>query len=85
MLRVRVEIVPHGVEAAAEVLDERFIGNDGTGGRATGSYDVYDADPRGKPYPRHEREGWLGRIEDYPRSPEHRRYIAAKALKMPDA
>ena len=85
MLRVRVEIVPHGIESAAEVLEERFIGNDGTGGHDIGSYDIYDEDPRGKPYPRNERTGWLGRIENIRRGPEHRRRLAAEALEMSGA
>jgi hypothetical protein len=85
MLRVRVEILPHGDESRAEILEERFVGNDGTGGDAIGNYDVYDLDPRGKPYPRELRTGWLGRLEGRRRGPDHRRRLAVEALEMPDA
>jgi hypothetical protein len=82
MLRVRVEVVPYGIEEAGEVIHERYIGNDGTGGHDIGSYDIYDEDPRGRPYPRHERPGWLGRLEGRRRDEDHRRRLAVEALEM---
>lgn len=48
MLRVKVELVPHGVEERAEVLDTILIANDGTGvcggpdEGGVGNYEVFD-------------------------------------------
>lgn len=40
MLRIRVEIVPDGDEAAASLLAEMHIANDGAGNEFTGTYEV---------------------------------------------
>lgn len=84
MIRVKVEIVPHGVESRAEVLDEVVIANDGTG-RATGqneggwgNYEVFDGDyPRVVDYPHMYAAGFIKHVE---RSPEHRIFLAEQAL-----
>lgn len=81
MLHVKVELVPHGIEAARCVLTEVFVGNDGTGNHDVGNYDVYVSDPRGKPYPRCERDGHIGRIENFNRA-EGRDKLAALALEL---
>lgn len=82
MLRVTVEIVPHGDESRAETLTEIFIGNDGTGTHEAGNYDIYTADPRGKPLPRNKRDGWIGRIEGFPREEGHRDLLSLKAFEL---
>lgn len=85
MLRATIELVPYGVEARTEVLRTVYLGNDGTGTRERGNYDVYvDDDPRGKPYPRQERPGHIGRIENFPRTLPNRgsELLIALALKM---
>jgi hypothetical protein len=82
MLRVKIELVPGGVEAGTQLLDEIFIGNDGTGS-ICGNYDVYTQDPRGKPKPRDTRPGWIGRVEDVQREPDqgHRYTVIRGALE----
>ncbi|WP_029047016.1 hypothetical protein [Cupriavidus sp. amp6] len=40
MLRVRIELVPNGDEAASRLLGDLEIINDGTGTEFTGNYDV---------------------------------------------
>ena len=82
MLRVTVEVVPFGIEQAAETIDTIYVGNDGTGGPEVGNYDVYTRDPRGGPHPRQDRPGWAGRIENLPRGKSHRLTLAAKALNL---
>lgn len=82
MLRVTVEVVPFGIEAAAETLDTIYIANDGTGTPEIGNYDVYTEDPRGGPYPRAERPGWVGRIENLQRGKSHRLTLAARAVNL---
>lgn len=69
MLRVTVELVPGGIEDYASTLETVYIGNDGTGNRDIGHYDIYTADPRGqdKSSGRHTRKGWIGRIQSFPR------------------
>ncbi len=72
MIRVKIEIVPHGRESEAEVLDTVLIANDGTlpargedeGG--VGNYEVYDNET-------------LGHLH-VARSPEHRLFLAEQAL-----
>lgn len=84
MIRVKVEIVPHGIESQAEVLDEVVIANDGTG-RATGeneggwgNYEVFDGDfPRNVDYPHMYAAGFIKHVE---RSPDHRIFLAEQAL-----
>lgn len=84
MIRVKIEIVPHGVEAAAEVLDEVVIANDGTGcsiGRnegGIGNYEVFDGDfPRAVDYPHMYAAGFIKHVE---RTPTHRIFLAEQAL-----
>lgn len=85
MLRVRVELIPHGDESRLEVLDECYIVNDGTG-TATGeheggigNYYVTEIDPRVKDYPE---EAAVGRIEGQPRTKTHRTQLAVRALQV---
>lgn len=82
MIHVRIEIVPVGEEPKRYIADELFIANDGAGDHTIGSYDVYTSDPRGKPYPRNAREGWIGRIEGVERADGHRRRLVAAALEL---
>lgn len=81
MLRVKLEVVPFGQEGLASTLTELFIGNDGTGTKEVGHYDVYTSDPRKKPYPRNERDGWIGRIENFNRE-DGRDALTAKAFAL---
>src|SRR5438067_945726 len=68
MLRVTTELVPWGVDEYANTLGELYIGNDGTGTNERGNYDVYTRDPRGQQRDdRSQREGWIGRVENFPR------------------
>lgn len=84
MIRVKIEIVPHGIESAAEVLDEVVIANDGTG-VATGeneggwgNYEVFDGDfPRNVDYPHMYASGFIKHVE---RTPKHRIFLAEQAL-----
>lgn len=87
-LRVRIELVPHGVEAGAEVLDEVLIGNNGTGIRGgrdsggVGNYDIFDislAQIHAMDYPE---EAKLGEIRGLERSPDHRLTLAKLALEV---
>lgn len=86
MLRVRVEVVPHGREDAALVVDEVWAGNDGTGisGGANeggvGNYDFW--------HPPVGTDAWetsigevVGRFEGLKRTPEHRLLLAKLALE----
>lgn len=87
MIRVKVEIVPHGVEARAELLDTILIANDGTlpalgedeGG--FGNYEVFDNETLGHlhavDYPHMYASGFIKRVE---RSPEHRLFLAEQAI-----
>lgn len=81
MLHVKVDLIPGGHEAARQTLTDLYIGNDGTGDRQTGHYDVYTSDPRKQPYPRETRPGWIGRIEDFDRG-QGRDALAAEALRL---
>ncbi len=40
MLRITIELVPHGVESRKRVLGQAIIANDGTGTHDTGNYNV---------------------------------------------
>lgn len=87
MIRVRVEIVPHGREADAEILDSILIANDGTrpalgedeGGY--GNYEVFDHETLEHlhvvDYPRMYACGFIEGVE---RTPEHRLFLAEQAL-----
>lgn len=87
MIRVKVEIVPHGVEAAAEVLDSVLIINDGTrvalgedeGG--VGNYEVHDNGDLDHlhvvDYPHMYACGFIKGVE---RTPKHRLFLAEQAL-----
>lgn len=84
MIRVKIEIVPHGIEGAAEVLDEVVIANDGTipaGGQnegGFGNYEVFDGDyPRVVDYPHMYAAGFIKHVE---RTPTHRIFLAEQAL-----
>lgn len=87
MIRVRVEIVSHGVEAAAEVLDSVLIINDGTGlclgedEGGIGNYEVHDNGTlehlHNVDYPHMYACGFIKGIE---RTPAHRLFIAEQAL-----
>jgi hypothetical protein len=85
MLRMRVEVVPYGVEEATTAMRTVYIGNDGTGTRAFGHYDVYVEDPRGedKSEGRDKRPGWVGCIRRFPRT-RGRVALAGKALRLVD-
>lgn len=87
MLHVKVDVVRWGVESWRETLTEVFIGNDSTGTKTVGNYDVYTEDPREKPYPREARSGYVGRIEGFPRDPgqSHAGALAAAALELAEA
>lgn len=96
MLRVRVEVVPHGLDDQAFVTDEVWVENDGSlSGTGFGNYRVKD--PLGAPD--HADRGWneplelpsaaaahysetVGRIQNIKRSDEHRTAVAAKALNI---
>lgn len=47
MLRITVELVPHGIESQARTLSTTYVGNTGGADRYLGDYVVYDEDPRG--------------------------------------
>jgi hypothetical protein len=84
MLRIKIEIVPYGVEEGVTVLHTFYVGNDGKGNRSIGHYDVYDQDPRDAPYPRSSRPGWVGRLLWVPRrgSDRNRLRLAERALHL---
>jgi hypothetical protein len=84
MLRIKIEIVPHGVEELTTVLHTLYVGNDGKGNHSIGHYDVYDEDPRGAPYPRSSRRGWIGRLLWVPRlgTDRNRLRLAERALHL---
>jgi hypothetical protein len=89
MLRVKVDVIPFGVNSG---LDEDannvvtlYIGNDGTSERRDyGSYDVYTENPVGRPKPRCDRPGWIGRIEHLHRrgADRNRPELAEEALNL---
>ena len=89
MIRVKIEIVPHGIEAAAEVLDSVLIINDGTGttlGKdegGVGNYEVHDNGTlthlRAVDYPNMYACGFIKGVE---RTPEHRIFLAEQALSI---
>jgi hypothetical protein len=85
MLEVHVDLVPWGVEQGRQRLTTLYVGNDGTGTREVGHYDIYTIDPRGtdKSNGRDQRPGWIGRIEDFERS-RGRNALAAEALRIVD-
>lgn len=87
MIRVKVEIVPYGVEAAAEVLDSILIINDGTGvclGKdegGVGNYEIHDngtlSHLHAVDYPYNYACGFIKSVE---RTPTHRLFLAEQAL-----
>jgi hypothetical protein len=81
MLRVKVELVPYGDETQTSQLTEIIIGNDSTGGREIGNYDVFAVDPRYRDYPSMYS---IGRIEGVQRFPDQRHAVgvAARALEI---
>lgn len=86
MLRVTIEVVPYGIDEQTQVLDTIYIGNSG-GNHSVAHYDVYDQDPRGQPYPRWKRQGWVGRLKWISRrGDDHGRFkVAALALALVNA
>lgn len=89
MLRVKIELLPHGIDAEGftEVLDTVFISNDGTA-VATGpneggvsNYEVHDNETlehlHTVDYPSMYACGFIKGVE---RSPEHRIFLAEQAL-----
>ena len=90
MLRVRVELLPLGIDAEGytQVLEEIFVTNDGTGRESGenrahegghGNYYINDHDPRYKDYPE---EQSIGRLDNIERTPTHRLELAARALDL---
>lgn len=84
MIRVKIEIVPYGSEARAELLDEVVIANDGTGiptGQNVGgwgNYEVFDGEyPENVDYPHMHAAGFIKHVE---RTPTHRMFLAEQAL-----
>lgn len=84
MLRITVEVVPGGYEGAKRTLSTVYVGNDGTGSVQVGNYDVYLEDPRHQDYPRAQRKGWVGRIENFNRrgATRGRDSLSAMALDL---
>lgn len=84
MLRVKIELVPHGIDEMTTELLTLYIGNNGKGGHSIGHYDVYEQDPRGHGYPRSSRPGWIGRLNWVPRiGPNKNRIrLAQRALDL---
>lgn len=52
LLRITVELVPHGDEDLAEVLSTTYVANTLTGHHFSGDYAIFDEDPRDRPAPR---------------------------------
>lgn len=87
-LRVKIELVPYGVEANASILDEFTVANNGTGvsggadSGGVGNYDVYDR-PIGElhamDYPQ---EVKLGEVRGIERTPSHRVKVVRHALEV---
>jgi hypothetical protein len=84
MIRIKIELVPHGVESAAETLDEFVVANDGTGAATGpneggwGNYEVFDGDfPRTVDYPHMYAAGFIKHVE---RTPAHRLFLCEQAL-----
>jgi len=50
LIRIKIELIPRGVESMAETLDEVVVANDGTGAATGpneggwGNYEVFDGD-----------------------------------------
>lgn len=90
MIRIKVELVPHGRVDASEVLHDIWIENDGTGvcgGPNEGGIGNYNIFPNGETlqhlfmvdYPSMYR---CGSLKGVPRVPEHRLTVAAEALSI---
>lgn len=87
MLRVKIELVPHGIEALSEVLDTIYITNDGTGFSGgpneggVGNYEVHDNETlthlHTVDYPNMYACGFIKGVE---RGPEHRIFLAEEAI-----
>lgn len=87
MLRIKVELVPHGVESMSEVLDTIYVSNDGTGipggpnEGGVGNYEVHDnetlAHLHNVDYPSMYACGFIKGLE---RTPQHRLLLAEQAL-----
>lgn len=88
MLKVTIELVPHGREDAASVLDTIWISNDGSGHGAVGpneggvgNYEIHDNETLAHlhtvDYPAMYACGFLKGVE---RTPEHRIFVAEQAI-----
>lgn len=87
MLRIRIELVPHGIESASSVLDTIYVSNDGTGvsggpdSGGIGNYEVHDNETLGHlatvDYPSMYACGFIKGVE---RTPAHRIFLAEQAL-----
>lgn len=84
MLRVKIELIPWGIEAAAETLDEFVVANDGTGVSGGpdeggwGNYEIFDGDfPRNVDHPHMHASGFIKHVE---RTPTHRLFLCEQAL-----
>lgn len=89
MLRVKVELVPRGIESRAEVIEEILIENDDTlpaggpdeGGR--GNYNIFHDESIGHlhvvDYPHMYACGFIKEVE---RTPEHRLLLAETAISV---
>jgi hypothetical protein len=71
MLRIKIELVPFGIESGVRSLGEMKIVNDGTGGNATGNYNVTLFNKAGKKWK-------TGRVEGFKR----REYTAWRLLHL---
>lgn len=74
MIRVTIELLPHGDESQARHLGTIFISNDDTGTDDWGSYNVRLTKPSGT--------GWrIGRVEHFPRRILSAHDLLFRALK----
>lgn len=88
MLRITIDLVPHGRIDAVSTLDTIWITNDGTGGGSVGpnqggvgNYEIHDNETLEHlhvvDYPAMYACGFLKGVE---RTPEHRIFVAEQAL-----
>lgn len=90
MLRVKVEVVPHGYVEASEVVHDIWIENDGTGihgGPDEGGVGNYNIFPPGETLGHLHMVDYpsmyaCGRLMGVPRTPDHRLIVATEALSI---
>lgn len=90
MLRVKVELVPHGRVDASEVIHDIWIENNGTGicgGPNEGGVGNYNIFPDGETLGHLNTVDYpsmyaCGVLEGVPRTPDHRFAVAAEALSI---